>query len=131
MYRSGLLLGGRGEVKMPRIMLKSKIHRAKVTGVNLEYEGSISIDSRLLEAADIAPYERVSIYNLNNGERFDTYAMPDERNSGRVVVNGAAARLAQPGDLIIVASYVIVSDERVIGHKPKIVLVDEHNSPRK
>ncbi len=112
---------------MPRIMLKSKIHRVRVTGADLDYMGSISIDARLMEAACIAAYEQVSIYNITNGERFETYAIPAARNSGEVCINGAAAHRAQRGDLIIIACYVVINEDKVAGFKPKIILVDEQN----
>jgi aspartate 1-decarboxylase len=108
-------------------MLKSKIHRAKITDCNLNYTGSISIDAKLMDAANIAPYEQVSIYNIANGERFETYAEPAERGSGNICVNGAASRRAQPGDLIIIACYVLVNEDRVTGFKPKIIKVDNLN----
>jgi len=110
-------------------MLKSKIHRARVTATNLNYSGSISIDGKLMEAANIAPYEQVAIYNISSGTRFETYAEPAPRDSGSVCVNGAAARLAQAGDIIIIASYALVNEERIAGYKPKIIHLDEHNRP--
>ena len=112
---------------MPRIMLKSKIHRATVTGADLDYMGSISIDVKLMEAACIAPYEQVAIYNITNGERFETYAIPAERNSGEVCINGAAAHRAKRGDLVIIACYVVINEDKVAAFKPKIILVDEKN----
>ncbi len=112
---------------MPRIMLKSKIHRATVTGAELDYMGSISIDTKLLEAACIAPYEQVSIYNITNGERFQTYAIAAERDSGEVCINGAAAHRARQGDLVIIACYVVVNEDKVAAFNPKIILVDEKN----
>ncbi len=112
---------------MPRIMLKSKIHRATVTDADLNYMGSISVDAKLLEAAGIAHYEQVSIYNIANGERFITYAEPVERGSGKVCINGAAAHRAKPGDLIIIACYAVINEEKIAGFKPKIVQVDAKN----
>jgi aspartate 1-decarboxylase len=108
-------------------MLKSKIHRARVTDTNLNYEGSISIDAQLMEAAGIAPYEQVSIYNISNGERFETYAEATTRGSGTVCINGAAAHRAKPGDLIIIACYVVIKEDKVAGFKPRIIRVDEQN----
>ena len=110
------------------IFLKSKIQRARVTDVKLEYEGSVSIDPKLCDAARLLPYERVEIYNCNNGERFSTYVIygkPDE-----VCINGAAARLAFPGDMVIIASYADLEEAECGAHKPTIVLVDEKNRPR-
>lgn len=112
---------------MPRIMLKSKIHRATVTDANLDYMGSISIDVQLTEAAGIAHYEQVTIYNVTNGERFVTYAEPAERGSGKICINGAAAHRAKPGDLIIIACYAVINEEKIAGFKPKIVQVDAKN----
>ena len=112
---------------MPRIMLKSKIHRATVTDANLNYMGSISIDVKLMEAAGIAPYEQVSIYNITNGERFETYAQAVERGSGEVCINGAAAHRAKPGDLIIIACYAVINEDKIAGFKPKIIQVNEQN----
>ena len=112
---------------MFRIMLKSKIHRATVTGADLNYEGSITIDKDLLEKADIKPYEQVQIYNISNGERFETYVIEGDRGSGEICLNGAAARLVHKGDLIIIASYVMVPEEKAKGFKPKYVFVDEYN----
>ena len=111
---------------MLREMLRSKIHRVRVTEVNLNYAGSITIDRRLLEAASILPYEKVQVVNINNGSRFETYVMEGERE-GEICVNGAAARLAQPGDLLIIMAYGFFTDEELTEHHPRIVLVDEHN----
>jgi aspartate 1-decarboxylase len=115
---------------MQRTLLKSKIHRATVTEADLHYEGSIAIDSLLLEAATILPFEQVQIYNLNNGERFTTYAIEAPAGSGEIKVNGAAARLACPGDELIVASYASFGEEEVVRRRPKIILVDGSNQPR-
>ncbi|NLN26936.1 MAG: aspartate 1-decarboxylase [Firmicutes bacterium] len=114
---------------MLRTMCRGKIHRATVTDANLHYVGSITIDPVLLEAADILPYERVQVVNVNNGERFETYVIEGERGKGEVVINGAAARLAQPGDIVIIMSYVLMTDEEAKSHSPKVVLVDERNRP--
>lgn len=110
-----------------RTMLKSKIHRATVTDANLNYVGSITVDTDLLDAADIRPYEHVHIVNINNGARFETYAIEGARGSGTMCLNGAAARLAQPGDLIIVLSYAQYLDAELEGYEPVVVHVDQHN----
>ncbi len=112
---------------MQRNMLKSKIHRATLTGADLQYEGSITIDRDLMDAADIIPYEAVSVWNVTNGSRFETYAIEGERGSGVVCVNGAAARLVAPRDLVIVASFVSMDAEEARQHEPKLVFVDERN----
>lgn len=112
---------------MQRCMLKSKLHRAVVTDADLHYEGSISIDEHLMEAADLLSYERVDIYNVSNGERFSTYVIPGPRDSGTICLNGAAARKASRGDLIIIASYVTVDEAEAQGWSPKCVLLDEKN----
>ena len=112
---------------MLRRMCKSKIHRVTVTQADLDYEGSIAIDTDLLNAADVLPYEMVQVFDLNNGERFETYAIPAEAGTGTVCVNGAAARLVQPGDLLIVLSYTILDEKESIGHKPRVVFVDSQN----
>ena len=112
---------------MQRFMLKSKLHRAVVTGADLHYEGSISIDQNLMEAADLFSYEKVSIYDITNGERFSTYVIPGERGAGTICLNGAAARKVSRGDLIIIASYVMVEDEKAAGWSPKCVLLDGQN----
>jgi aspartate 1-decarboxylase len=112
---------------MERKMLKSKIHRAILTGADLEYEGSVTIDRDLMDAADILPYEAVCIWDVTNGSRLETYAIEGERGSGVVCVNGAAARLVAPGDLVIIASFVSLDDEEARRHEPKLVFVDEKN----
>lgn len=104
-------------------LLKSKIHRAVVTNSNLNYEGSIFIDRNLLKAANILQYERVEIYNVNNGARFSTYAVPVEMEN-EVCLNGAAARLVQAGDLIIICTYCQMSEAEAIIYKPSVVLLD-------
>ncbi len=116
---------------MQRLMLKSKLHRAVVTDADLHYEGSISIDEDLMDAADLIPYEKVDVYNISNGERFSTYVIPSGRNSGTICLNGAAARKASRGDLIIIASYVAVDDCDAKGWSPKCVLLDTHNKIKK
>ncbi|MCM2357304.1 MAG: aspartate 1-decarboxylase [Geobacteraceae bacterium] len=112
---------------MDRKMLKSKIHRATVTGADLHYEGSITIDKDLLEAADIIPYEAVCIWDVDNGNRFETYAIEGERGSGVICINGAAARMVAPKDLVIIASFVSMANEEALRHQPKLVFVDEEN----
>ena len=116
---------------MQRVMLKSKIHRAFITEANLEYEGSITIDANLMEAADIVSFEQVKIYNITNGERFDTYAIRGSAGSGEICLNGAAARKGSPGDLIIIASYTMLDKDEVARHEPMVVHVDERNQIRK
>ena len=113
---------------MQRIMLKSKIHRATLTDADLNYEGSITIDEALMEAADLLPFEQVQIYDINNGNRFETYVITGERGSGTVCVNGAAARLVSRGDLVIIASYVGLEEEAAAAHEPKLIYVNEKNS---
>lgn len=110
-------------------MLKSKIHRATVTDANLNYEGSISICPKLCDAAKLRPFERVEIYNCNNGERFATYVILGKE--GDICLNGAAARLVHSGDLVIIASYVQMEDAEAASHKPALVFVDEKNTPKK
>ena len=112
---------------MERKMLKSKIHRATVTGADLHYEGSVTIDRDLLEASDIIPYEAVVIWNVTNGNRFETYAIEGERGSGVICINGAAARLVAPKDLVIIASFVNMDNDEALSHEPKLVFVDERN----
>jgi len=108
-------------------MLKSKIHRARVTDCNIDYEGSITIDSNLLKAADILPYERVEILNINNGARFSTYAIEGNPGSGDICLNGAAARLACVDDVIIIITYQQVPADEAGQVKPRMVYVDRHN----
>ncbi len=110
-----------------RIMLKSKIHRARVTECNVDYEGSITIDSALLEAANIIPYEQVQVLNVNNAARFETYAIAGKAGSGEVCVNGAAARLVAKGDIVIILTYSHMSDEAAAEHHPSLVYVDAQN----
>jgi len=112
---------------MMRVMLKSKIHRATVTNADLAYEGSLTIDAELMEAADILPYEMVHVYNINNGERFETYAISGEPGSGIICLNGAAARKGAVGDLIIITTYASFQADELKQHTPKIILVDSHN----
>jgi len=116
---------------MQRFMFKSKIHRATVTDADLNYEGSITVDENLMKAADILPYEKVAIYNVNNGERFTTYAIKGKKNSGVICLNGAAARKASRGDIIIIVTYVMVAEAETKNWNPKCVLVDEKNKIKK
>ena len=111
-----------------RIMLKSKIHRARVTDNNIDYEGSIAIDAGLMEEADILPYEQVQVLNINNGARFATYAIQGEDGSGEICLNGAAARLATKGDTVIILSYCHVNEGELYSYKPKLVYVDSRNN---
>ncbi len=110
-----------------RTMLKSKIHRARVTDGNISYEGSITIDKKLMEAADILPYEQVHILNINNGARFHTYAIEGEANSGEICLNGAAARLVARGDIVIILTYHEMESADCKDYHPRLVYVDEKN----
>lgn len=112
---------------MTRAMLKSKIHRATVTGANVDYEGSITLDPLLMEAADILPYEQVHVLDVNNGSRLVTYAIEGRRGSGEVIVNGAAARLVGQGDLVIIITYRDVPEAEARRHRPALVYVDANN----
>ncbi len=116
---------------MLRIMCKSKIHRATVSDANLKYMGSITIDRKLLAAADIYPNERVQVVNLNNGARIETYTMEGESGSGVICMNGPAARWAQPGDIIIIISYCLLPSKEAKTHKPKVIFVDKKNRIKK
>lgn len=111
-----------------RIMLKSKIHRAHVTQVNIHYEGSIAIDKRLMEEADILPYEQVQVLNVNNGARFETYAIEAEPDSGEIGIRGAAARLAAVGDIVIILTYQQLEEAEAKNYAPKLVYVDKKNA---
>ncbi len=113
---------------MLRIMCKSKIHCATVTGADLNYIGSITIDTELMKAADILPYEKVQVVNNNNGARLDTYVITGPAGDGDICLNGAAARLVQPGDKVIIISYAALSREELDSFEPQIVFVDEHNN---
>lgn len=112
---------------MERIFFKSKIHRATVTEANLNYEGSLTIDTDLMEAADILPYERVDVVNINTGSRFTTYAIKGKKGSGEICLNGGAARLGQVGDLLIIISYVHLNEQEISSFQTKAVLVDSNN----
>lgn len=115
---------------MFKTLVGGKIHRATVTEANLNYVGSITIDLDLLDAAGICVHEKVQIVNNNNGARLETYTIAGERGSGVICLNGAAARLVQAGDIVIIMSYVILSEEEIKQHQPKVVLVDENNHIR-
>ncbi|MGI2335250.1 MAG: aspartate 1-decarboxylase [Dehalogenimonas sp.] len=110
-----------------RTMLNSKIHRARVTRCDLEYEGSITIDRDLLQASGIVPFEQVQVLNLNNGARFATYVIEGQAGSGEIGLNGAAARCACKGDMVIILSYIQVAEENLAAHMPKLVYVDRNN----
>ena len=111
-----------------RIMLKSKIHRARVTEVDVNYEGSIAIDKHLMEEADILPYEQVQVLNVNNGARFETYAIEAEPDSGEIGIRGAAARLAAVGDIVIILTYRQLEEEEAHNFAPQLVYVDSQNA---
>jgi len=113
------------------VAFKSKIHRATVTDANLNYEGSITMDADLMDAADILPHEQVQILNVNNGERFDTYAIRGTRGSGMICLNGPAARLAHVGDTVIILTYALMEREELLRHVPTIVAVDSRNRIRR
>lgn len=108
-------------------MLRSKIHRARVTQADLNYEGSITVDTDLLEAAEIVPFEKVDIYNVTNGNRLATYVIPGVAGSGKICINGAAARLVKPDDIVILCCYGLFTDEDIKNHNSKIILVDNDN----
>jgi aspartate 1-decarboxylase len=114
---------------MYRSMLRSKIHRATVTGADLHYEGSVTIDAELLARADILPHQEVEIWNVTNGERFRTYALPGQSGSGVVCINGAAARKVSRGDLVIIATFGWMPDADARAWEPKVVFVDDRNRP--
>lgn len=112
---------------MKRTLLLGKIHRATVTQAELDYEGSITVDQDLLEAAGILPHERVEVYDITTGARISTYTIAGERGSGTIGINGAAARLIHPGDLVIIVAYGLFDEEEARRHRPKVVLLDEQN----
>lgn len=112
---------------MRRTMLHSKIHRATVTGAHLDYEGSVSIDTDLLEAADIVPGQQVHIWNVTQGSRIVTYVLPAEAGTGTICINGAAAHQNSPGDLVIIASWIELEESRIQDHRPTVVRVDSDN----
>lgn len=113
---------------MQRTMLKSKLHRVTCTASELHYEGSCAIDQDLLDAADIREFQQIEIYNVNNGERFSTYAIAAQRGSGTISVNGAAAHKARRGDLLIIASYATYAEAELGSHQPDLVYVDANNA---
>jgi aspartate 1-decarboxylase len=113
---------------MRRTMCKSKIHRATVTDANLAYQGSITLDPVLMEAADLLEYEQVHVVDIDNGARFETYVITGHRGAGEVVLNGAAARLVQPGDKVIIMSYASYDEAELEGFEPRIVFVDDANA---
>lgn len=113
---------------MQRILLKSKIHRATVTEADLDYEGSLTIDKNLMEAADLLAYEEVHIFNVTNGHRFSTYVIEGARRSNVICVNGAAAHLAREGDCLIIASFANYNEDEFADHSPRLVYVDEDNN---
>ena len=112
---------------MQRHLMKSKIHRATVTAADLHYEGSLTVDQDLLDAADLVTYEEIQVVNVHNGSRFTTYVIPGERGSGIMQLNGAAARLGHPGDLVILISYGLFTEAEAKLHVPRIVFVDQRN----
>jgi aspartate 1-decarboxylase len=112
---------------MQRHLMKSKIHRATITSADLHYEGSLTVDEDLLDAADLVTYEEVQVVNVNNGSRFTTYVIPGPRGTGTIQLNGAAARLGHPGDLVILISYGFYADAEARRHVPRVVFVDEQN----
>lgn len=114
---------------MFRNMMKSKIHEARVTQCNLEYHGSLTIDSNLMEMADLIPNEKIQVVNVNTGARFETYVIPGEPGSRIFGVNGGAARLTEIGDVILIISYSMMEDEKARTYKPKVILLDENNEP--
>ena len=111
-------------------MLKSKLHRATVTQSDLHYEGSVTIDRDLMDAGEILPFEQVDVLNITNGERFTTYAIEGQRGSGTIGINGAAARLVQTGDLVIICSYCDIEKEKARNYNPRVILLDEQNKPK-
>jgi len=114
---------------MLREMMKSKIHRAVITEANLNYIGSITIDSDLMRLADLLPNEKVQVVNNNNGARFETYVIEGRSGSGEICVNGAAARLVQPGDVVIIISYALMDGKEIAAYQPRVVFVDSANRP--
>ncbi|WP_041277868.1 aspartate 1-decarboxylase [Desulfotalea psychrophila] len=109
-------------------MMKAKLHRATISAADLNYEGSLTIDTDLLKASGIRPYERIYVYNVNNGERFETYAIEGEAGSGAIQLNGAAARKGMIGDFLIIVTYALCSDDEVDEHRPNVVLLNPDNT---
>ncbi len=116
---------------MQRFMMKSKIHRATITQADLHYEGSLTVDQELLDAAQMIPYEMVKVYNVDNGERFETYVIPGPRHSGVICLNGAAARKGMVGDLLIIVTQCVLDQAEAAKHEPVVVLVDKQNRIKK
>ncbi len=116
---------------MNRMMLKSRIHRATVTEADLHYEGSITIDEDLMEAADLLEYEKVAIFDITNGNRLETYVIRGDRGTGVICINGAAAHLVHKGDLVIIVGYAAVEEAQARSYKPRLVYVDEKNRVRR
>ncbi len=116
---------------MQRIVLRAKLHRATITQADLSYEGSLTIDEQLMKAAGIIPFEQVKVYNISNGERFDTYAIAGEAGSGVIGLNGAAARRGHVGDLIIIACYCFMEESELVDYHPEILLLDHKNKIKK
>ena len=116
---------------MLRTMLQAKLHRVRVTQADLDYEGSCGIDENLLDAAGLREFQYIELYNISNGERFSTYIIKAPRGSGEISLNGAAARLGTVGDLLIICAYSGYDEAEVAHHQPVVVLVDEHNRPRR
>jgi len=114
---------------MLRYILMSKLHRGTVTECDLNYNGSIKIDANLLDLSGMKEFERVEVFNINNGARFSTYIIKGERGSGMIGINGAAARMAQNGDKVIVINYGLMDDAEIAAHQPRIVVLDDHNRP--
>jgi len=112
---------------MHRHLMKSKIHRGTITAADLHYEGSLTLDEDLMEAADLVAHEQVQVVNVNNGARFSTYVIPGPRGSGALQLNGAAARRGLPGDLVIVIAYALVDEKELAQFRPRVVFVDQHN----
>ena len=112
---------------MLRRLMKSKIHRATITSADLHYEGSLTVDEDLMDAADLVEFEEIQVVNVNNGSRLSTYVIPGARGSGVIQLNGAAARLGMPGDLVILISYADYSEQEVAHHRPRVVFVDDQN----
>ncbi len=117
-----------GENSVFKTMLNAKIHRARVTEANLNYVGSVTIDEDIIDAVGMVPNEKVQIVNNNNGARLETYIIPGERGSGVVCLNGAAARLVQEGDVVIILTYALIEESKLADHKPKIAIMDENNN---
>lgn len=113
---------------MTRDMLKSKIHRATITQSHLDYEGSLSVDRDLMDAVGLVAFEKIGVYNINNGERFETYVIEGERGSGIIGLNGAASRKGLVGDLVIIVSYAAFTDDELVNYKPQIVVLNQDNS---